>query len=211
MKKLLTFFAVAMAVSMFLFAWSGSSDTAMRGKGMGKGMTGMQGEHSMIEKLKSLGLDDKQMDEVKAIHFRVMKETIKKKADMQVARLELRELLDQDPVDVKAAEAKIRQVEALSGDIRILHIKAHEEVKGKLTHEQRKKFAAMMPMMYGGMMSKMKCDCGMKGKMKKCKKCGMMGKGMMHSDDDDDMFSGDRPDHDGGMPEMDHQHMHHGK
>jgi Spy/CpxP family protein refolding chaperone len=200
MKKFLAVFGVV----MILFAVYGSSDAAMRGKGMGKGME-MAGDHPMFEKLKSLGLDEKQMGEVKAIHFGVMKETIRKKADMQVARVELREILGQDPVDLKAAEAKIRQVEALSGDIKILHIKAHEEVKSKLTPEQRKKFDEMMPMMYGGMMGKMKCECGMKGKMKKCKMCGMMGKGMMNQDDDDDMSYGQDE-----MP-MGHRHMHHGK
>lgn len=202
MKKLLAFFAVV----MFLFAWSGFSDAMMRDKGMG-----MAGGHPMYEKLKSLGLDEKQMGEVKAVHFRVMKETIKKRADMQVARVELREVLGQDPVDVKAAEAKIRQIEALSGDIKVMHIKAREEVKSKLTPEQRKKFEAMMPMMHGGMMGKMKCECGMKGKMKKCKKCGVRGKVMTDHDDDDDMFSGGQPDHADEMPAMGHQHMHHGQ
>jgi Spy/CpxP family protein refolding chaperone len=210
MKKLLAIFAVV----LFLFAWSGFSDAMMCNKSMGKGK-GMADEHPMFEKLKSLGLDEKQMGEVKAVHFTVMKETIKKRADMQVARVELREILDQDPVDVKAAEAKIRQIEGLSGDIEIIHIKAHEEVKSRLTPEQRKKFAAMMPMMHGGMMGNMmgnmKCECGRKGKMKKCRKCGVRGKGMMNSDDDDDMFSGDQHDHAGEMPSMDHQHMHHGQ
>ncbi len=202
MKKLLAI----CAVGMFLFAWAGFSEAMMCDKGMGMG-----DEHPVLEKLKSLGLDEKQMGEVKAVHFKVMKETIKKRADMQVARVELREILDQDPVDVKAAEAKIRQIEGLSGDIKIMHIKAHEEVKSKLTPEQRKMFAAMMPMMHGGMMGKMRCECGRKGKMKKYKECGMMGKGMMNRDDDDDMFSGDYPDHAGEMPSMDHQHMHHGR
>jgi Spy/CpxP family protein refolding chaperone len=199
MKKLLAFFTVG----MFLFAWFGFSDAMMCDKGMGKG-AGMAGGHPMFEKLKSLGLDEKQMGEVKAVHFRVMKETIKKKADMQVARVELREILGQDPVDVKAAEAKIRQIEAVRGDMKIMHVKAREEVKSKLTPEQRKKFEAMMPMMHSGMMGKMKCECGMKGKMKKSKKCGMRDKGMTDLDDDDDMFSADQPDHADEMPAMDH-------
>jgi hypothetical protein len=60
------------------------------------------------------------------------------------------------------------------------------------------------------MMGRMKCDCGMKGKMKKGKKCGMgmKGQGMAYTDDDDDMFSGQQADE---MPAMGHQHMHHGK
>jgi len=208
MKKLM----VVPVVVIMLFACIGFSDAAMRGKSAGKGM-GMAGGHPMFEKLKSLGLDEKQMGEVKAIHFKTMKEVVKKKADMQVARIELKEILSQDPVDLKAAEEKIRQIEAVRGDIKIMHIKAHEEVKSKLTPEQRKKFESMMPMMHGGMMGGMNCECGMKGKMIKCKKCGMSmrGHGMAGMDDDDDMYSADHPGQDDEMPAMGHQHMHHGK
>jgi len=208
MKKLM----VAPVVVIMLFALLGFSDAKMCDKGAGKGM-GMAGGHPMFEKLKSLGLDEKQMGEVKAIHFKTMKEAIKKKADMHMASIELKEILSQDPVDLKAAEAKIRQIEAVRGDMKIMHIKAREEVKSKLTPEQRKKFESMMPMMQCGMMGKMKCECGMKGKMKKCKKCGMSmkGRGMADTDDDDDMFSADHPGRDDQMPAMDHQHMQHGK
>ena len=206
MKKLM----VAPVIVIMLFASFGFSDAKMCDKGAGKGM-GMAGEHPMFEKLKSLGLDEKQMGEVKAIHSKTMKEAIKKKADMQVASIELKEILSQDPVDLKAAEAKIRQIEAVRGDMKIMHIKAHEEVKSKLTPEQRKKFESMMPMMHSGMMGKMKCECGMKGKMAGkgrmkggSQGCGMMGGGMAGMDDDD-MLSADHEE----MPPMDHQHMHH--
>lgn len=206
MKRLM----VVPMVVIALFAWLGFSDAAMCDKSAGKGM-GMAAEHPMFEKLKSLGLDDKQIGEVKAIHFKTMKEVIKKKADMQVARVELKEILGQDPVDVKAAEAKIRQIEAVRGDLEIMHIKAREEVKGKLTPEQRKKFESMMPMMHGGMMGGMKCECGMKDKFKKCRECGMRGKGMAYADDDGDMFLADHPGQDDEMPAMGHQHMHQSK
>jgi len=98
--------------------------------------------------------------------------------------------------------------------VKIMHIKAREEVKGKLTPEQKKKFEAMMatmPMMHGGMMGKTNCKCGMMGKMKKGKKCGMMGGGMMDPDDDDDMFSAGQSGPADEMPAMGHQQMHHGK
>ncbi len=201
MKKLMV---VPVAVILF-FASMGFSDAAMRDKCMGGGM-GMGGMHPMFEKLKSLGLDEKQTAEVKAVHFRVMKEMIKKRADLQVARMELREMLGMSPVDMKAVEGKVRQIEALRGDMLLMHIQAREEVKSKLTPEQRKKFETMMPiMMHDGMMGR--CEDCMKGKMKKHGKCGMRGKGMMGRDGDD-MLSEDEADE---MPAMGHQHMHHGK
>ncbi len=197
MKKLM----VVPVVVMMLFAGFGFSDAAMRGRGAGQGM-GMAG-HPMFEKLKALGLDDKQMGEIKSIHFATMKEVTKKRADMQVARIELREILGKDPVDLKAAEAKVRQIEAARGDIMMMHIKALEEVKGKLTPEQRKKFESMMPMMQGCMMmGKMAGKGRMKGGSQGCCMCGMMGGGMMGSDDES-MMDGEHP--------MEHKHMHRGK
>ena len=67
-----------------------------------------------------------------------------------------------DPVDLKAAEAKLRQIEALKTDLHLGHIKTHEEVKAILTPEQKKKFNAMTTEMGG------------------CMGCGM---GMMHDHD----------------------------
>ena len=202
MKKLMV---VPVAVLLF-FASVGFSDAMMRDKCMGGGM-GMMDMHPMFEKLKALGLDEKQASEVKAVHFRVMKEMIKKRADMQVAYVELKEILGMAPVDMKAAEGKIRQIEALRGDMEIMHVQAREEVKSKLTPEQRKKFETMMPMMmHDRMMGR--CEDCMKHKMKKCKKCGMTGSGMMGHDRDYDMFSDDDSDE---MPAMGHQHMMHGK
>ncbi len=201
MKKLM---AVVAAV-MLLLASVGYSDAMMHDKCMDGGM-GMTDMHPMLERLKALGLDEKQTSEVKAVHFRVMKEMIRKRADMQVATMELREILGMTPVDMKAAEAKVRQIETLRGDMQIMHIQAREEVKGKLNPEQRKKFETMMPMiMHEGMMGR--CGDCMKGKVKKSRECGMKGRGMMGRDGDY-MSSGDEPDE---MPAMGHQYMHHGK
>ncbi len=171
----------------------------------------MSEETPMFEKLKSLGLDDKQMAEVKAIHFGVKKDSIKKRADMQVAEVELREILSKDPVDLKAAETKVRLIESLRGDIRIMHLKAHEEIRSKLSPEQRKKFDDMMPMMHGGMMGKMGKGrmmgegpgCGM------CGMCGMMG-GCMMGPDDEYMMHGDHPCATQDKP-AEHRHKHRGK
>ncbi len=217
MKRLL-----AVIFSMvFLMGWFAFSDAAMCGKGMGdmdegmgmgmgagmEGMhMGMAGEHPMMGKLMSLGLDEKQMAEIKDIHFKCRKEAIKKKADIEVAEMELSEILGKDPVDLTAAEAKIKQIEALKADMKMQHIKSIEDIKGKLTPEQKKKFHSMMATMrmggrmgmMGGMMGG---GMGMTGG--KCGKCGMM-KDMGHSDDDDSGNPSESP----ASPEPEHQHQH---
>ena len=137
--------------------------------GMMHGMGGMQGggmkmddDHPMWKHLMSLGLDDKQKDALKALRSKTMKDMVKKKADMQIAGIELKDLLDKDPVDMKAVEASMKKNESLKTEMFLAHIKAREEMKSLLTPDQRKKLKDMMEAGPGA-------------------GCGMMG-GMMHGD-----------------------------
>ncbi|MDA8238864.1 MAG: periplasmic heavy metal sensor [Nitrospiraceae bacterium] len=227
MKKLLV---VPFAVILF-FGWSGYSNAMM----MCEKSTAMSGMHMMpgrmmMDRLGPLGLDEKQTEEVKAIFFRTMKEGIKKKADMGVAEIELRELFLKEPADFKAVEAKVRQIEMLRGDIVILRLKAHEEIRSKLTAEQRKKFdslmASPMPGMMsgkgGGMMPGRGFSGGMGDRgMEKCCRgrmmggTGMMEGGMMHMQSDEDSplstddMGQDAAGNDMPQTDMDHQQMQH--
>jgi Spy/CpxP family protein refolding chaperone len=127
----------------------------MQGRGMmGRGIMrgGMMGGHHRMMHIcmKYLGLNAKQKEEIREIRNTTLKEVIRKRADMQIARLELGDLLSMDPVDMKAVEAKVKQIEGLRADIHLALIKAKEEVKAKLTPEQRQKLMDMMgksPMM----------------------------------------------------------------
>ena len=141
----------------------------MGGQGMEHGMMcgcGMKGgmkegmgdrmkevEHHLSKALKSLNLDEQQKKMIHEIKSRIMKETIRKMADIRIARIEVKDLLIQDPMDMKAVEAKVRQLGALRTEMHLSHIKALEDIKATLNPEQRKKFGEMMktgPMM-GGM------------------------------------------------------------
>ena len=200
MKKVL----LVIAVTMLVFGLAGVSDAKMCGKGGGKGMgmgKGMDmGEHRMMDHLAGLGLNDQQKADIKAVHSRMKKEMIRKGAEIKVSRMELQDMLDRDQVDMKAVEAKIRQVEGLKTDLAMARIRSHEEVKAKLTPEQRKKFAALHE--EGGM----SCMMGRGGMGGGCG-CRMM----QHGDDDD------HDDHDGhgrggheGHEGHGEGHQHHG-
>ncbi len=121
----------------------------------------MEARHVMWKKLMGLGLSDQQMDALKAIRTRVTKDTIKKRADLALARVELRELLHKDPVDMKAVEAGLKKVESVGTDLKLSHIKAREEIKAILTPEQRKKLKEEIKA--GFMMHEEKC-CERHGK-----------------------------------------------
>jgi Spy/CpxP family protein refolding chaperone len=103
----------------------------------------MRREHHLWRSLMSLGLDENQRDSIKEIKIRVMKDTIRKKADLEVARIDLNEILHKDQVDMNAADKTLKKIASLQTDIRLSHIKAMEEIKSKLTPEQRKKFKEM--------------------------------------------------------------------
>ena len=130
----------------------------MGGQGMGHGMMCgcgmgdrmMERAHHLSKSLKSLDLDEQQKKMIHEIKTRIMKETIRKMADIRIARIELRDFFLQDPVDMKAVEAKVKQLGMMRTEMILSHIKALEEIKAKLTPEQRKKFGEMMktgPMM----------------------------------------------------------------
>ncbi len=123
------------------------------GMGMMQGMCGMHGdgpmmmggeEHPMLKHLMALGLDDKQKAAIRALHSRTMKEMARKRADKEIAGIELRDLLEKDPVDVKAVEAAVKKKESIKAELFMMHVKAHEEMKSLLTPEQKKKLKELM-------------------------------------------------------------------
>jgi len=169
MKKLAALVAAVSIASMAALAYGD-----MGGHGMESGMTGccdmdgqmMGAEHHMAKHFKGLNLDEQQKASIDAIKSRMMKETIRRTADMRIVQIELKDLLSRDTVDMKTVEAKVKQLEMMKTEMHLSHIKAMEECKSRLTPEQRKKLREMIeagPMMEGkGMMHDQ--GCGMKGK-----------------------------------------------
>lgn len=96
--------------------------------------------------LAKLGLDEKQKEAIKEIKSRTEKDAVRKRADIEIARIELRDILDKDQVDMTAAETTLRKMESLRTDMRLSYIKELQEIKAKLTPEQRKKFKELRAM-----------------------------------------------------------------
>jgi len=160
--------AMALTADAQMCGCMGGPGGMMEGKehkemGMMHGMGGMQesgmmmdGDQPMWKHLMSIGLDEKQTEALKALRSKTMKEMIKKMSDKQIAGLELKDLLDKDPVDMKAVETSAKKIEALRTEMFLAHIRALEEVKSILTPEQRKRFKEMMASGHGA-------GCGMMG------------------------------------------------
>ena len=169
MKKLAAMVAAVSIVALAALAYGD-----MDGRGMGQGMMfgcGMDGrmmwaDHDMSQHLMGLNLDEQQKASIGEIRSRMMKETIRRTAEMRIIRIELKDLLSKDPVDMTAVEAKVKQLAALKTEMHLSHIKAMEDCKTKLTPEQRKKLREMIeagPMMEG-MRMKRDQECRMMGK-----------------------------------------------
>ncbi|HUL00130.1 MAG TPA: hypothetical protein VLX29_04665, partial [Nitrospirota bacterium] len=69
---------------------------------------------------------------------------IQKRADIKIARIDLREQLHKDSVDMGAVEAQVKKIEGLKTAMIINAIKAREEIKSKLTPDQLKKLTELM-------------------------------------------------------------------
>ncbi len=103
----------------------------------------MERNHHLWRMLAVLGLDDKQKEAIRGIKSAAAKDTVRKQADIGVARIELRDVLGRDQVDMAAAEAAVKKISSLQADLRIARIRELQQIKEKLTPEQRKKFKEM--------------------------------------------------------------------
>ncbi len=135
MKKMF----VGLTIGVLLTVFTVCQANAVGPQGPGNPGVGMDMEHSLWLDLPRLSIDKNRMDVIREIEVRTVKEGIRKRAELQVASIELGELLKKDPVDLKVVEAKLKQIAALKTDLQLARIKAIEEIKGKLTSEERKK------------------------------------------------------------------------
>jgi Spy/CpxP family protein refolding chaperone len=90
---------------------------------------------------------------------------IKKRADLLIAEMELGDVVHKEPVDMAAAEAKIKYIESLRSAIFLAHIRAFQEIKSILTPEQNIKLKGMITRHLSGSMGRMK-DRSMKKEIK---------------------------------------------
>jgi Spy/CpxP family protein refolding chaperone len=154
-------------------------------QGMPEGL-GMPQPSRLVRMLRQeLGLSDEQTKQLRPIVLQPTKTEIQQRADLQIAEIELGELLEADPMDMAQVEAKLKSIEGLRTTLRLTLIKAHEQAKALLTPEQRQKLERLhdrMPGMMGsgsmGMMEMMGESRAGGMSMRGSGMMGMMGAGM---------------------------------
>lgn len=92
-----------------------------------------------------LELTDAQKEQFQKIRLQAHKQRIEQRAKMQLARLELRELVQAANPDQKLIDAKITDISKLQETILRHRIATHMEMQKVLTPEQRKKAQELWP------------------------------------------------------------------
>jgi len=117
----------------------------MRGMGMsgpwGHGRGGHEGPliSMMLHWKDQLALTADQERSLRELRANYEKEGIRRTSEIDVAELELRELLEQEKVDFIAVEASTKKAALLRADLRLARIKTIEAGKAVLTPEQQRK------------------------------------------------------------------------
>jgi len=91
-----------------------------------------------------LGLTDEQAEKMRALWVEGMKNGIRSRSNMMIARLELEELMRADTPDRAAIDAKLRQLTDAQGALLRQHIEHRLAMHGLLTPEQRVKARTLM-------------------------------------------------------------------
>jgi hypothetical protein len=97
-----------------------------------------------------LGLSAAQLAGFARLDADLMRESIRRQADLSLAQLDLTILLRPDPsdpgkpTDTTQAEAKIREIERISGDLAVAGLRANQAGKAALTVEQRTRLAVLL-------------------------------------------------------------------
>jgi Spy/CpxP family protein refolding chaperone len=116
----------------------------MHPRGEGAGMLPGRGPDHQF--MKELQLTDQQKKEIGALRADMEKAMVKIHADIQSARIDLRELLMAEKPDRSAIEKKIKEISTFQNDGKMALVNHLFSVNAKLTPDQQKKFREHMAM-----------------------------------------------------------------
>lgn len=102
-----------------------------------------------LEMKDALKLNDKQVSELMALRDSYRAENTFNEAKLKVAKDELKELLFEDTVNIEKAEAKIKEIEGLKGNLWISFVRQMAKIKTIVPKEQMKHLHESGPMHRG--------------------------------------------------------------
>jgi Spy/CpxP family protein refolding chaperone len=115
-------------------------------RGMGHDMMGMQGMMNMMQAMSQLELTPEQKKNIQQIRIKHQKEAIPLFGKIQMAGVELQEILLGDPIDEAKAKEKIKEKHDAMAELEMSHVLLVQQFKSHLTPEQRARMESMMEM-----------------------------------------------------------------
>ena len=110
---------------------------------MGPHATASQFIQHVLKFKQAMAITDDQENKLRSINTDYKKTKIKMKAEVELANLDLHELLRNENADLSDIEKKLKDVHELKAELYMASIKARREAKAVLTDEQRKRMKAV--------------------------------------------------------------------
>lgn len=105
-------------------------------------MGGMMG--MCIKNAEKIGLSDEQTKKITPLHNEMQKKQIRFQADLKIAQLEMKEIMEPKDFDIEKAKAAVKKTEDIKSAHHLEMLKAMKEVRSIFTEEQYKKLRALM-------------------------------------------------------------------
>lgn len=96
-----------------------------------------------------LGLSDEQTMKMKPIHSEMQKKQARFKADLKIAQIELKDIMEVKDFDLEKAETAVKKIEGIKTAHHLEMLSAMKEMRTILTDEQFKKMKTMKQMEMG--------------------------------------------------------------
>ena len=152
MKRIFIALAVLMLASVTTIAQQKPhSETKKQEVQLGRGMSLIApgliqiGEETnfFLQLADQIRLTEKQRATLEEIVYEFQRYSIQRMADVNVGDAELERLLTRDSIDLDAVRAKIKEIEAVTADVKIRKIESILKAVNTLTHEQHLKIVTV--------------------------------------------------------------------
>jgi Spy/CpxP family protein refolding chaperone len=126
----------------------------MEGQGhmMGLGQMDKMGDMMgmCLDHADKIGLGEEQLAKMKPLHSAMQKKQARYKADVKIAEIELREIMEVKDFDLEKANAAVRKIAELKTSHHLDMLSSMKEIRSMLTDDQFKKMKQMMAMKKDG-------------------------------------------------------------
>ena len=110
---------------------------------------GAQFAEHLQRAVQRLGLNESQQSTIQTLLRTHTKEVIQRRAEMATMRVDLRPLLQADPVDMTRVKQALQAIAAKEVDLHLAHLTLMQDIRQVLTPEQQKQFRPMRASMMG--------------------------------------------------------------